>query len=624
VVSEIIMKKCYLLGGKDAFLFRFNDTAFGSKWSGLWFPQKKVMDYYAYQINDQWLGTENCVSFKRSAGIAKHDFKVKGLAVSETTCVPIQGRGLISNLSIRNRGKRSVDLNIALKPGVNIRHIWENGHSRKYMAKGKSIVKIKSDLMELFIYGKSGVFHNEPTYKTHRPGYYINEWGWKDEFEQTVYEPGLLDVSVQIPGNKRVEVPFLFSHGDDFNTIKNWEKLVEQSKEKESELMKLYSIEKAGMAACSLAGLRTRGGYMAGLPWFQNMWGRDSAWMTMGAVNLGDFESVRDSLVKLASHERSGQIPNRTNGKVEYGSADASPLFIVALERYVRYSKDFELFDQLRPAIERILEYGASLMENNLVRREGHTWMDTLERGDHCIELQSVWAEAFLRASQFFKPRYERFHNQLIHSINNEFWNGKFFEDELHIDRLTSNVLFPLFFKQIEYKKALKAFHLLESTEFTTPVGIRTVSNEDVDYDADGYHTGCVWGLLTGMMSYAEYNYGRDVIGKKYLDMMLNNISKRCEWSIDEIYNGDTLQPMGCISQGWSLSPLFMVLDEMVLGVKPEVGHYVMVKPTESVSRRSIRVGDDNFSIVPKGKNYIISGLKQNSLKKGRATVKLR
>ncbi|MCK4714538.1 MAG: hypothetical protein KAT35_03110, partial [Candidatus Aenigmarchaeota archaeon] len=92
------MKRCYILGGDGSFLFRFTSSAFGSKWSGLWFPQKKVLDYYAYCVNNEWLGTHNCTGFKRLPGAAKHDFKLKGLAVSETISTPKNGRGLISVL----------------------------------------------------------------------------------------------------------------------------------------------------------------------------------------------------------------------------------------------------------------------------------------------------------------------------------------------------------------------------------------------------------------------------------------------------------------------------------------------------------------------------------------------
>jgi len=405
----------------------------------------------------------------------------------------------------------------------------------------------------------------------------------------------------------------------------DWRSLLGEAKKKEDGFLKLYSLKQAGMAACSLASLKNKGSYMAGLPWFQNYWGRDSCWISMGAVNIGDFAGAKETLSKLASYEKDGMIPNYINpdGGVDYGSADAPPLFMIALERYVRYSKDAAFFEQLEPVVKRVLERGVDLMKDGMVRRDGRTWMDTLDRGEFCIDLQALWAEAFLCASHFFHPRYERFYNQIVHSINNRFWNGEFFADELDVDRMSANVLFPLFFKQISHNRALDAFHLLESEKFTTPAGIRSLSKDDVDYDPGGYHTGCVWGLLTGMMSYAEYMYGRDVVGKKYLDIMLGNISKRCEWSVDEIYHGDTSEPMGCVSQGWSISPVLMVLDEMVLGVKPESGHNVMVKPLDGISRRSIRIGSDVFSVTPRGKFYIVRGLKQNSLKKGRADVRL-
>ena len=181
------------------------------------------------------------------------------------------------------------------------------------------------------------------------------------------------------------------------------------------------------------------------------------------------------------------------------------------------------------------------------------TWMDSLEREGYCLEVQSVWAEAFRLAGKVYgNPEWVKRGKELTEAINEKFWTGDFLLDRLGEEDITANALFPLFFKQLPKRKASKVLKRLESEEFTTERGVRCRSSEDELYDPDEYHLGRVWGLLTGMMMVAEENYGRLEEARRYREIIERNKGLRCIDGVDETYDGDSLTPMGCCKQAWS------------------------------------------------------------------------
>ena len=80
-------------------------------------------------------------------------------------------------------------------------------------------------------------------------------------------------------------------------------------------------------------------GFIAGLPWFNQIWGRDAGLIVSGAIDLGYFREARNSLETLIRFSREGEIPNviHFDGRVEFGSLDATPLFLVSFAKYVKF-----------------------------------------------------------------------------------------------------------------------------------------------------------------------------------------------------------------------------------------------------------------------------------------------
>jgi predicted glycogen debranching enzyme len=621
------MKKCYVLSNKKTMFFRLTNSVFGSKWCGLWFPSTKVMDYFAFNVNGEWLSEHNFKEFSIKNGTAEHLYEFGDLAVRESITVPKDIPGIIIVLNIENKGE-SGKFKVIMKPGINIRDIGENSHTRVYKIVETDPLYITSEMGDLAMRSDARVdFLVDERYIAHTPGAYTHEWSWNDEIEQSVFEPGIAQIELDIRKGTSKSVSFMISDRQNLYGLADCKKIIKERQNIEASKSGLYSDSAIDTMARTMGSFRNEShigsGFFAGLPWFQSYWARDTCHSVFAMSNLGMWDEVKKSLITLSRYERDGVIPNTLylSGVPTYNSSDSSPLFIIALHHHISYSKDYKLLKQMMPVVSRILERGERLVDNGLVLSgPGESWMDTLKRDGHCIDIQSLWTEAFLRASELENKRYISIANSMIRRINSDFWRDGNFIDVLQDSSSTRpNVLFPLFFGHLEKEKAISALSKLESDEFTSKTGIRSLSSLDPLYHPRAYHDGTVWGLLTGMMCHSEFMYNRVDQGFRYLDIVKNNLGLRCADSIDEVYDGDTGFPMGCVSQAWSISPIIKTVDEMILGINPDTDENITFEPRilpgMSFERKSLKIGNDIINISLSDGVFRIKGLKENHLK---------
>ena len=63
VQKNEMQNKSYTLSGTRAFLYRYADTGFRTKWCGIWAPPYKLFEYFAFKVNETWLSPENASKF---------------------------------------------------------------------------------------------------------------------------------------------------------------------------------------------------------------------------------------------------------------------------------------------------------------------------------------------------------------------------------------------------------------------------------------------------------------------------------------------------------------------------------------------------------------------------------
>jgi len=583
--KEELGKKNYFVTSSRAFLHRYADSGFKTKWTGFWVPPIKILDYYAYRIKfdnqEVWLSWDNCFRFVLSNTNAIHSFRVSDFDVNEVIFMPRNNNAFVSVIKLKNISKTEKKVSIILETAVNMRMKEENVHLREYettLNEVRNSISVKTATRPWFlIFGVGRMEENtinfvkKGVYKIHYPG-----------SEQRCFLPGDYEISFNIGPNEEIEVPFIFSGSskslDDalngFDILfDNWKEIfLENSREIRKHLssFELKTPENdinetfkwgAFWLKSLIHDSHFGTGLFAGLPWFTEFWARDSFISSIGLMNIGDFETVKKIIQVFIEHGVPGKID--LNESVQTNSVDTYPLFLIALDRYAKMSGDLKFFNACKPFVSNLLK--SLNISGDLVVDSGFTWMDTLKR-NMGIEVESLWAEAMRNYDQKISER-------MINKISNMYWNESenyFFDsfNEIHME--TINPISLLIFDQTDGKKAEIVLDRIEK-EFSTPFGVRTISKKNKEYSPSGYHTGAVWGLTTGAAACAMFKYDRIDLGIDYLRKMADMTKKYTIGCLPEVINSENGELLGCGLQAWSCAIFITAVDQFLFGIKPDL-----------------------------------------------------
>ncbi|MBE0643572.1 MAG: hypothetical protein IH600_05795 [Bacteroidetes bacterium] len=288
-------------------------------------------------------------------------------------------------------------------------------------------------------------------------------------------------------------------------------------------------------------------GIYAGLPWFDDYWGRDTFISLPGALLVtGRFESAkavfRSFLMYMDRDSTSatyGRIPNRIQPQdVIYNTVDGTPWMVIQLWQYYRYSGDQAYLREIFPDIERTIAGALRHTDGNLLLTHGdaETWMDAVgpegpwsPRGNRALDIQALWY-AQLRAAaniagvlgdQSREIGWNRYADKVRSSVHQLYVDTleSRIHDHLNADdsrdlQLRPNVLFALTIPGsdilADVSDSLRSIVLhCVFSECVFPYGVASLSQEDTNFhpwheapryyvkDA-AYHNGTVWTWLTG------------------------------------------------------------------------------------------------------------------------------
>lgn len=576
--------RCYVIGGPAIWAFRFVNTAFGSKWCGVWTGEGKLLDYWAvaFEIDGKknWLGPETAKRFLYTPAAAEHGFEFPGLEVIEKLAIA-EGSKLKVKLIFRNLENRTKEVKLFLELGLNFRKSWENCSKEVYVTKVEAQQTVFSARS-----GDVAVGHRLPTkfsevaYKEHFPGNYVNALGW-ERFDEKPQRCGVTTgiSQISIGSGRTASFEFVFSDPaapktttepivNPFNLPVDVDSLVKH--------LDLFRSSKEG-------------GFIAGYPYFLDCWTRDLCWVLPSYASLGMKDEVKRALAALVKHQNSeGVIPNKLTSPPDYASVDSTPLWATALVRYCQMFGDEEFLREMQPALQEALRLadkwdvdGDGLIEAD--RGSGlepfahpTTWMDSIERSGKPAEVQAIWAAALAEAAGALKAiGMESGHlAKRAHALKS-LLNKTLLAEGVLTDRLdqkgqptgrSSNVAFALALGQLDAENAGKAMTAI-GQECMGAYGVLSWSKNDPVFNPDSYHQGAGWGLLTSLFSLGAFKYGRPDAGTAAFERMLKNVGLRCVNGIDEIYT--STGPQGAVSQAWSEALVPRIIDEGMLGLEP-------------------------------------------------------
>jgi glycogen debranching enzyme len=381
----------------------------------------------------------------------------------------------------------------------------------------------------------------------------------------------------------------------------------------------------------------------AGLPWFMTMFGRDSIFTSLQALPftpelaattllaLGDWQGTRvddfrdEDPGRILHEMRYGELTafEERPHSPYYGAADATPLFVVLLDEYERWSGDRRLVRKFerraRAALNWIDEY-ADLQGNGYIsyqRRneqtglENQCWKDSWDSISYhdgripgfpraTCELQGYAYDAKIRGARLareiwkdsaYADQLERQAADLKRRFNRDFWveDGQYFalaldNDGKQVDALSSNNGHLLWSGIVDKSKAKAvAGHLLGPRLFTG-WGVRTLAEGEGRYNPIGYHVGTVWPFDTSFIAWGLRRYGfkqeAAVLAAGILDA-----AEVFEGRLPEAFGGyergvtkyPVQYPTACSPQAWSTGAPLLLMRTM-LGLEP-IGDHLVVDP---------------------------------------------
>lgn len=623
--------KNYVLSNGGIYLFRFVNTNFGSKWAGLWDFDTKLVDYWAYKINGKWLSMHNCFEFQHKFWSANHKHKVGELVVTEEV-VPCENI-FMSILKIKNNSKSNTRVQVVMEAGVNIRHRKTNSHDGEYTLKDKrKFIEVKNKKGRLVFGSPYCKFVKKDSYGQHRPGEYAGycgyvvdqglEGSWNEDL-QTKYVPGEFVLDVNLKAGEEKKVPFFFSESypTGYARYGEW---VESAKRKYEKLRKQYGCleysEYLDKMVSTLSSFESGEGFIAGHPFFNEIWVRDACWCLPAYLYMGMHSQVKNFLKLVAGKIKDGKVPSLINSeRVFHDSSDVSPLWIISLYDYLDFTGDKNFEKSMLKNIESVLNFGKSRMQKGLIKNNGYTWMDSLNR-KKAIELQALWSRAFycggclLYINKKDGKEYLKLSSELLGNIDKKYWNSVP-KDNLESNFKSPNFLFQLALMHVS-RDVSRSLSSIMSKDYLTKVGVRTRPASDKGYNPKGYHTGAVWPFITLTAALANCNYEKTENVIRLMEVNRTNFDKQCINGINEFFCADEMKPRGCTSQAWSVAGMITVLDSYILGIKPKLTEkIVIIDPSKFFLKefeRNIKIGGSNVKIY-----YFRSGKKMKLKIKG-------
>jgi len=381
----------------------------------------------------------------------------------------------------------------------------------------------------------------------------------------------------------------------------------------------------------------------AGLPWFMTMFGRDSIFTSLqalpftpelAATTLRALGSWQGSRVDDFRDEDPGRILHEMRyGEMTafeerphspyYGCADATPLYVVLLDEYERWTGDRALVRELeyeaRAALDWIDEYADLLgtgyiwyrRRNAKTGLENQCWKDSWDSISYrdgrlpgfpraTCELQGYAYDAKVRGARLARSvwkdetlavRLEREAAELKRRFNRDFWveDGEYFALALdpegrQVDCLASNNGHLLWSGIVDKSKAAAvAGHLLGGKLFSG-WGVRTLAEGEARYNPIGYHVGTVWPFDNSFIAWGLRRYGFKEEAAEIAAGILD-AAEVFEGRLPEAFGGyprtqttyPVRYPTACSPQAWSTGAPLLFLRTM-LGLEPH-GEHLVVDP---------------------------------------------
>jgi len=651
---------------------------------GLYFRDTRVISAWAIYANgEQWdllnggaVAPQAARIFLTNRGFTTEDGPVAARTLGLEIGRQVDG-GLHEDIDITNSSQKPVRFNLEIAMRADFADIFE--------VKGENIVRrghittswsAKKEILRITYRNKD--FCREVVVRTA-----------EGDGKPTVYANGRLsfDIALKpgqawhrcliydlVDGSKRFRASKECIHSsvasDHSRNMDEWQRTVLKIQTSNEEFYRCYNQGVQDLAALRLPLQGTDHMVFvpaAGLPWFVALFGRDTLIASLQTMIVYP-EFAAGTLEVLAQYQATERDDYRDAepGKIlhelrygelahfkliphtpYFGTADATPLYLIALHAAWRATGDQALIERHLPNAEACLTWidkygdrdGDGFQEYQTRSKAGYenmAWKDsgdgvmypdgTLVRGPKALcELQGYVYDAWLRMAEIYdeldnKRRANGLRRKaaaLFRKFNDAFWDEKsgFYAYALDGDKkkvlsVASNVGQCLWSGIIAPERAAAVVERLMQKDMWSGWGIRTLSSDHPSFNPYNYQTGAVWPHDNSLIALGMRRYGfaaeaaalaRDISGAAS-HFLLNQLP--------ELYAGLQRDPTGFpvqylganVPQAWAAGTPFALLQAM-LGLQQDApGGKLYVDPAlpdwlPDVTLTDLRLGRRRFDI---------------------------
>jgi glycogen debranching enzyme len=361
-----------------------------------------------------------------------------------------------------------------------------------------------------------------------------------------------------------------------------------------------------------VAGYRTSGvGQRPGFAWF---FGRDSMWTSFALNAEGDYSTTRTALDFISTYQREdGKVPHEISQSASlvpwfkdypyaYVSADATPLFIIAMSDYAVQSGDVAFARDKWDNIWRAYQFLHSTYDAQGFAQNagvGHGWVEGgpllpvkneyYQAGLAVEALRALSNLARLVGKDDISRKLAAEFAQSEPALDQAFWSPEMKAyafalkpDNQRAEEASVLTTVPMWFGLSDANHADQTITQLAAADHETDWGMRIISQQSKVYDGSGYHYGSVWPLFTGWASVAEYRYHRAF--PAYFNLRANALlgADGALGHFTEVLSGDYYQSFATSSphQIWSAAMVVSPLLRGMFGLQADVEkHQITLAP---------------------------------------------
>jgi glycogen debranching enzyme len=563
--------------------------------------------------------------------------------IRERTLGQGTGEDLHEKLTVINSGREEMVIELSMNFDADFADLFEV-KDRQLTKKGTISRRVHSQHVELIYqredFERRTIVNAEGARLSQGAAEFLLRLGPAESWSRTLQvsfesvAPQAEPAAVGGPPSSEIKRPQVISHRDQMDA---WLEAAPEVRASWDSLRHTYERSLRDLAALRLHAQALPEGAAipaAGLPWFMAVFGRDSLITSYQALPFVPqlasatlqvlarrqakvWDDFRDAEPGKILHElRFGELSYFQDWPQSpyYGSADSTPLFLILLDEYQRWSGDTDLVTELEPHARAALDWlehhgdldGDGYLEyqrrnvNSGLANQG--WKDSWDSIVHpdghlaslplaTCELQGYAYDARVRTARLAREvwhdnatadRLERDAAELKTRFNSDFWvaGDDFFAlaldgEKQQVPTLASNMGHLLWSGIVDDSKVDAVVEHLMGDLLFSGWGVRTVAMGQPAFNPLGYHDGTVWPhdnslIAAGLARYKRREEaGRIALGMleaaAYFDHRLPEVFAGYPRSLTEF---PVEYPTACSPHAWAAgTPLLLI--RVLLGLEP-------------------------------------------------------